>query len=161
MRQSAEFTRRLSGRRMGGVANCQPMTALTTLEKQRDLSAREQFPFIITCRPYLSTIVSPGIRVTQGLSGQNLVPDSLFLSRRDRELGCSQMRGREPSTRTLSSGKPPSTFRSHIRAGLESTKIQTRNLPAVSSVVNGTIEIEASSGGGKVRKSSVATHCTL
>jgi hypothetical protein len=69
--------------------------------------------------------------------------------------------GRNPSTKTLSSGKPPSTFRSHTRAGLELAKTQTRNLPAVSSEVNGTTEIEASSGGGKVRKSSVATHCAL
>lgn len=73
----------------------------------------------------------------------------------------SNKHGRKISTKTLSSGKPPSAFRSHTRVGVASAKSQTRNLPAVSSEVNGTTEIEASSGGGNVKKSSVATHCAL
>lgn len=61
--------------------------------------------------------------------------------------------------RTLSSGKPPSTFLSHINfGGPFSTLSQIRKRPAVSSAFKGMTVIAISVGGGKVKSSSVDTH---
>jgi len=92
------------------------------------------------------------VRVTEGLFGQNLVPDPLFLSGADLKRAGEKAPNQDFELREASLD-----FSVLHEDGARVNEYPDPEPPQV----NGMIEIEASSGGGKVRKSSVATHCAL
>ena len=68
-------------------------------------------------------------------------------------------RATEELTRTFSSGKPPSTFLSHMSSGGRSARdSHTLNLPPVSSEFKGRMVTALMTGVGNVSMSSVAVH---
>lgn len=105
------------------------------------------------------------VRVAKRLARLYLVPDPLFLHKAhlNQRYAYTKKLANETRTSTFNSGNPPSTFLSQTRTGGASlsTVNQTRNRPAVSSMLSGMVVMLLIAGDGKVKNSSVATHWAL
>lgn len=120
--------------------------------------------------PYLLQVLSPLastflVRMSQRFSRLKYISDALLLQSRGMRILADDAE-RTGLTRTFSSGKPLSTFLSHIKSGSfpVGDDNQMRNRPAVSSSLSGIKEMQPIIGGGNVKSNSVCTQlarCSL